>query len=155
MHGSPPCLSQDTNEPQIPQGCIFPQPKSSSSIPCKPAYRSSCTHGSAGCFPGYGQRFGALWRSPPPLPQGRMIYRTSLELRITFRVALGRCRNWYRWQAKQSMPAQRHAVMVSTTFHLLSSGPTAWSARFTNTNLTQVYQKWQRTDRALSLMYLR
>lgn len=41
------------------------------------------------------------------------------------------------------------------TFHLLSSAPTAWSARFTNTDLTQVYQKWQRTDRALSLMYLK
>lgn len=73
--------------------------------------------------------------------------------RTIFSVASGRCRNWYRWQPKLSLLAQRHTVMV--TFHLLSLGSTAWSMRFTTSDLTQIYQKWQWTDRAFSLMYLK
>lgn len=72
--------------------------------------------------------------------------------RIIFPVASRGCRNWYRWQAEWSMPAQRHAVMVSSTWspsvcsaqdqqHEAQGSPTQISHGFTKTGskLTEPY----------------
>lgn len=48
-----------------------------------------------------------------------------------------------------------HPVMVSGTFNLFISGRTARTIRFTSPDLKKVYQKWEGTDRALSLTYLK
>lgn len=111
-------LPQDANKPQFPQGCILPHPWSSSSIRCKPVYT---------CPLALQVRWIILpWLWTKVLGSVKItasFTRRKNELverlwnkRTIFPAASRRCRNWYRWQAKRSMPAQRHPVMVSSTW---------------------------------------